>query len=152
MPPVALVPTIDSTSLTCDHFFLPGLPARIGPKISIIENTTIQLIEDKIIDLQSKLSNQTNWEKIPYIAPNIEALIQFISNTPKPPPIIIHSTSHTPMFIIIGIGSFGLILIASLLFHHMRSKRPGKKLISITLPAAHALEELTLDKINTEMH
>jgi hypothetical protein len=151
LPPVALITTINTTSLTCDHFFLPGTPNQIGPIISIIENTTVQPIQTQLIDLYSKLNNHTNWVKLPYIPQNMQTLIEFISNTPTPPPLATHLIWHTATntFIVMGLIIASLILIATL-FYRTRSGKLNKKNLTITLPSTKTCEELILNNINSK--
>jgi hypothetical protein len=71
-------------------FFLPGLPTKVGRKISLIQNETINPIEEELIDLHSIINNNTHWAKLPYIPSNMQARIDFINNTPKPSTIRRH--------------------------------------------------------------
>ena len=150
LPPVALFTITETTSLSCDHFFLPGLPTQTGTIISIIENTTIQPIQNQLIDLHSKLQNNTHWAKLPYIPPNMQAIIEFISNTPPPPPIITHFTRYslTTTIMMVALLSGVLILIAAL-FYRTRSNKTRKSNIKITLPTTKQMEELTLSNNKT---
>lgn len=145
LPPVALITITETTSLTCDHFFLPGLPNQIGPTISLIENTTLYPVQNQLLDLQVKLNNNSHWAKLPYIPPNMQALIEFISKTPPSPPIITHFTHYTNMttFIILALIGVTLGLIVAL-FYRTRSNRSKKRNLMITLPPIKQVEELTL--------
>lgn len=145
LPPVALVTITETTSLTCDHFILPGLPTQIGPTISLIENTTIQPMENQLLDLQSKLSNNTHWAKLPYIPPNMQDLIEFISKTPPPPPTVTHFTHYTSFttMILVGILTITLGLIVTL-FYRTRSSKGKNSKLRLTLPSIKQMEELTL--------
>ena len=83
LPPVALLTTMDTKSLTCDRFFLPGLPMQSGPTVNIIQNVTINPVEKDLVDFHLTLSNDSHWAKLPYIPSHIQAIIDFITSTKK---------------------------------------------------------------------
>ena len=64
LPPTALIATTDSTALSCDRFYLPGLPTQLEPKIVLYLNTTINPINEPLLDLHSLIHNNTNWDKL----------------------------------------------------------------------------------------
>ncbi|UJR24368.1 hypothetical protein I4U23_005745 [Adineta vaga] len=80
----ALITTMDTSSLTCDIFFLPGVPLRIGSTVNLIQNLSVNPLDKDLINLHELLSNNTYWAKLPYFPPNMQAVIDFISNIPKP--------------------------------------------------------------------
>ena len=81
LPLVAIVTTIDTKSLACDHFFLPGLPVQTRPLISIMENQIPDLATNNILDLHNKSTKNSHWSKLPYIPPEMQAIFDFVSAT-----------------------------------------------------------------------
>ena len=88
LPPTALITTKDSTALSCDLFYLPGLPIQSNQKMFLYQNATVNLINEELIDIHSFIDNNTNWDKLPYIPSHIQTIIDFITNTTQPPEIL----------------------------------------------------------------
>lgn len=57
---------------------------RSDTAINLIYNESIQITNDPLIDLQEALNNDTYWRKLPYISSNMQAILNFLNNTPKP--------------------------------------------------------------------
>lgn len=135
LPPVALVTVIDTNSLSCDQFHLPGLPIKVGSPISVLQNSTITALDKELVDLHSIIGNNTNWAKLPYIPPNLQATMDFISKEPQVDKKLDHKEWLQHPFSI-GTGVvviMGLILIGILVycFFARRSKVPD---VNISLP------------------
>ena len=92
LPPIALIATKDSTALSCDLFCMPGLPIQSNPKLVLYQNTTTTPVNEHILDLHSFIHNNTNWDKLPYIASHIQTVIDLIINTTKSPEILFLGT------------------------------------------------------------
>lgn len=143
IPPIALVSTVDSTSLTCDCFFLPGLPIKLEPKIVLYQNATSNPIDEELIDLHSLIHNNTNWNKLPYIPSNIQTIIDLITNTTKPPEILFwgHFQTHSTLsFTMIMIGIV-IVLISFQIYHFRFKKNRGTK-VTLNMPSWKTLEQL----------
>ena len=112
----------------------------MGKTVSFIQNATINPIEKDLIDLYSMISNHTHWEKLPHIPSNIQVVVDFISNTPKPEMFfgykewIDHPISCTGIII----ASFGVILVG-ILVYYFRLKKNKPSNVTISLPS-YALE------------
>ena len=139
LPPVAIITTVDTTALACDHFFVPGLPVQIGSPIWIMENQTVDIVTNTILDLHNKLSNSSHWSKLPYIPPNMQAIFDFVSATPKPQ----HNTSPwhthspaTPWLLVIGAAVIMILIMARYLLS--RKQAAGNSLM-VTLPPMRSL-------------
>lgn len=149
LPPVALIATLNSTSLACDHFVLPGSPTQVGPAISLIENTTVLPIQQQLIDLNSKLNNHTNWVKLPYIPPHLQTLFDFVSNNPTQQPLMRHVLWHSAAISCIGgVLIIGGIIFVAILFHRTRSGRISRSNVTIKLPSTKSGEEMILTNLN----
>jgi hypothetical protein len=81
LAPVALVIAIETNVLACDHFFLPGLRKRIGTPINIMDMTILSEVDQEHIDLRSKISNHSKWEKLSYILLDMRTRIHLITST-----------------------------------------------------------------------
>ena len=81
LPPIAILTIQNSTSLSCDKFFLPGLATDKNRSISIIENEEINIIDGQIVNLHQSIMNDTHWKKIPYIPSNIENIIEHLKKS-----------------------------------------------------------------------
>jgi hypothetical protein len=139
LPPVAIITTIDTKSMACDHFFLPGLPIQNRPPMSIIENQTLDFPRNNILDLHNKLANSSHWSKLPYIPPDIQAIFDFVAATPKPHHNTSswHAQSHTiPLWIIIGTA---IIVIVFLTRHLLSKRRMAAHNLMVTLPPLRSL-------------
>ena len=88
LPPTALIATTDPTALSCDRFYLAGLPIQLELKMVLYQNATINPIEGELIDLHSLIHNNTNGDKLLYIPSNIQTIIDFITNTTQAPEIL----------------------------------------------------------------
>lgn len=135
LPPVALISITESTSLSCDHFILPGLPTQLGKTISILENSTINYVNNDIIDLQEKIMNNTHWAKLPYIPPNMKAIIEFLANTPTTPTLLVSSSPKMSIVSSITIIVFILTIGITILFcYYIRSYNSQASKLTIMLP------------------
>ena len=113
LPPTALIATKDSTALSCDLFYLPRLPIQSNPKLVLYQNATITCVNEHVLDLHSFIHNNTNWDKLPYIPPHIQTVIDLITNTTKPPEILFwgqFKTHSTLTFNTILIGILVLLI------------------------------------------
>ena len=141
LPPVALLTTMDTKSLTCDRFFLPGLPMQSGPTVNIIQNVTINPVEKDLVDLHSMLSNDLHWVKLLYIPSHIRAIIDFIISTKKTTPAHHYTRwleSPIPYFMIF-IGAMMLVLTTALIFY-IRKKKVKNTNFTITMPSMKSLQ------------
>ena len=141
LPPVALLTTMDTKSLTCDQFFLPGLPMQSGPTVNIIQNVTINPVEKDLVDLHSMLSNDSHWAKLPYIPSHIQAIIDFITSTKKTTPAH-HYTRwlESPiLYFMIFMGAMILVLTIALIFY-VRKKKVKNTNFTITIPPMKSLQ------------
>jgi hypothetical protein len=148
LPPVALITTMGTHSLACDRFCLPGTPMKVGTTISLFHNATINPVEKDLIDLHSMISNNTHWPKLPYIPADIQAVIDFISNTPKPDTLIGYTQwiNHPISFTGIIIAAISIILIGILVYYFRLKRNNTIPNITITLPSA-ALDLATIQAI-----
>jgi hypothetical protein len=89
LPPTALMTTKDSMGLSCDLFYLPGSPSQSTPKLVSYQNSTTNSVDETVIDLHSFIHNNTEWDKLPYIPSHIQTIIDLITNTTKPPEILL---------------------------------------------------------------
>ena len=146
LPPVAVVTTEEGTALSCDHFFLPGQPMQVGPTITILEESMVQPMDKQLFDLHNKLLNNTKWSKVPYIPPNIQTLLEFLSNTPTPPPATItHLTSHSGLnFSIMVFLTLTVLSLAGLVLYRTRSKKMKSNNVTIALPTFRQLEDIQM--------
>ena len=60
LPSVALITTMNTNSLACDQFFLPGLPVKTGAPIHLLYNKTVNPMKKDLLDLQDALANETH--------------------------------------------------------------------------------------------
>jgi hypothetical protein len=88
LPPTALIATKESTALSCDLFYLPGLPIQSKSKLVLYQNATINPVDEEVIDLHSLIHNTSNWDKLPYIPSHIQTIIDLISDPKQPPEIL----------------------------------------------------------------
>ncbi|CAF0939465.1 unnamed protein product [Adineta steineri] len=143
LPPIALIASTDLTPLSCDLFYLPGLPVQLGSKIVIYQNTTINHIDERLIDLHSLIHNNSiKWEKLLYIPSHIQTIIDFITNTTQPPTILFwgrFQTHSTLSFIIILIGI--IFLLVSFQIAYFRFKQNRKTKVKISIPSWKTLEQ-----------
>ncbi|CAM4838964.1 unnamed protein product [Rotaria magnacalcarata] len=143
LPPVALITTMNTDSLACDRFFLPGLPIAIGEPIHLIYNESVSPIHKDLLDLQASLANETHWAKLPYIPSDVQALIEFINNTPKPTTgnSFLGWKEHTTFFgtivMMVMIFALGIVLL-----YFMCTKKSVGTNISITMPSMKTLQAM----------
>ena len=147
LPPVALITTMDTSSLTCDKFFLPRVPPQVGTTVNLIQNLSVDPLNKELLDLDELLSNNTYWAKLPYFPPNMQAVIDFISNTPKPTfsndfrTWSSHPISITAVVIIIVFIAV-IIVVIYLYFCCIRTKKNNKNQnITIAMPSMKFLEK-----------
>ena len=134
IPPVALITVINTTSLSCDRFYLPGLPVEKGTPISLIQNLTMELLDQELVDIHSIIGNNTHWAKLPYIPPDLQTVLDFILKDPKPPSTITHTQwlQHPFSFITILLGA--AIALFTVNIYYVRSKKNKTPNITIALP------------------
>jgi hypothetical protein len=77
LPPVSLITIPSNTALVCDRFSISSLPTPINSSL-------LQPLDNKIFNLYEYLSNDTRWEKLPYIPDHLQAVIDFITKNPTP--------------------------------------------------------------------
>ena len=136
---VALITTMNTNSLACDRFFLPGLPIKIGAPIHLLYNKTVNPMKKDLLDLQDALASETHWAKLPYISSDMQAMIEFITSTLKPATIGYfhrwrdHPASFTTIVLMVTIIVLGIVLIY---YIHMK-KIVGTK-ITIAIPSMKA--------------
>jgi hypothetical protein len=143
LPPTALIATTDFTPLSCDLFYLPGLPIQLEPKIVLYQNATVNAIEEELVDLHSLIHNNTNWDKLLYIPSNIQTIIDFITNTTQPPEILFwgrFQTHSTLSFTIILIAIITLLI--SFQIYYFRFKNNRKTKVKLNIPSWKTLEQL----------
>lgn len=78
IPPIALITLDEATSLSCDHFYLPSSTNTTDEFISIIENKTIKNEVSRLVNLYQMVSNNTQWEKLPYIPSHLKHIIDHL--------------------------------------------------------------------------
>jgi hypothetical protein len=143
LPPVALITTMDTNSLTCDRFFLPGLPVKVGAPINLIYNESVNPIKKEFLDLQATLDNETHWAKLPYIPSDMQAIIDFITNTPKPATISYFERWRDHPISFVTIAIIGMIIALSIVvIYYIRKKKAVGTNITIAMPSMKALEAL----------
>lgn len=136
IPPIALITTEQSTSLSCDNFILPKTTRDTTEFISIIENKKIRKMESQLIDLCQTLTNNTQWKKIPYLPDHMKAVIEHVMTlTPR---VSITTTSQADDSMAIPTISITLSIVAMLLvigstfayfFHMAIQKRKTKTIV-----------------------
>ena len=153
LPELALLTVNNEKVLACDRFIIPRAPIKIGTPINLIYNGTINRSYKELIDLQAILENETKWEKLPYINSDMQAIIDFISSTPKPTaPSNFqlwqdHPISMT-MIVIIGILILIVVILGVLMFFIKRKNRPMNSII-ISMPSMKELSTKEFDQDNT---
>jgi len=150
LPEIALITTSDEKSLACDRFIIPKEPTKIDTPINLIYNESISPSYKALINLQEVLDKETHWSKLPYIPSDMEAVIDFISNTPKPAAINDfqiwrdNTISITKITIIAGL----ILIIIVLIFYifRMRKTRRSTRNVIISMPSMKELEALTASR------
>lgn len=143
IPEIALITVSEEKSLACDRFIIPKVPTNIDLPINLIYNETISPSYKALINLQEILDNETHWEKLPYITSDMQAAIDFISNTPKPTKIPAfqvwteHPISFTMMLIV---GTLILVIVVLVIFMCRKKKLGGiDNQIVIAMPSMKEL-------------
>ena len=140
LPPVALITTMNTNSLACDRFFLPGALIKTNVTMNLVYNESVNPIEKDLHDLEKDLSNETHWAKLPYIPDNMQAIIDFINSTSKPVTIgylerwTEHPLSISSIAVIILIIVTGIVLI-----YYFRTKKTQAARILIKMPSMKEL-------------
>jgi hypothetical protein len=144
LPPVALITTMNTSSLACDRFSLPGLPVQVGAPINLIYNKSVNPMNKDFLDLQAVLANETHWAKLPYIPPDMQVTIDFINNMPKPAPTSYFQgwTDHSISLTVIVIIGMSITLVIVLLYYIRMKKKAGTTHITIAIPSMKAMEPL----------
>ena len=141
LPPTALIATSDSSPLSCDLFLLPGLTIQLEPKLVMYQNTTVNRMNEEIIDLDSLLQNDTKWEKLMYISSEVQNIINFTKSTPKPSEILFwgrFTTHSTLTLVIILIGIIISLITLQIIYCRSRCKKKPK--ITLSMPSWTGLE------------
>ncbi|CAF1158538.1 unnamed protein product [Adineta ricciae] len=137
LPPIVLLATDNSTSLSCDHFFLPRPTSNNNKQIAIIEEQTITDEESYLIDLNHHIKNTTKWEKIPYVASNIQSMFEHLMKTPQSNGIKhIQTTWYEPLMPGVVVGVLVAIVSISIVCGYLMWITKMKKLTElINMPA-----------------
>ena len=153
LPELVLVKADREKSLACDRFILPKTPTNMGKPINLIYNETIKSNNNPLINLQEALANDTHWAKLPYIPSDMQFLIDFITNTPKPEQPhhfqiwSEHPISVTTMAII---GSLITVLIIFVVYSYSTKKNGGLNAnFTIAMPSMKELEARQEEHIAT---
>jgi hypothetical protein len=123
--------------------FLPGSPVRVGEPINLIYNESINPINKDLLDLHDALANETHWAKLPYIPQDMQAMIDFITSTPKPITISYferwrdHPISFATVAMIVMVIAMGIVLL-----YYIRTKKTARTHITIAMPSMKELEAL----------
>lgn len=115
IPPIALITIDKSTAWSCDNFFLPSMTNGTNKFITIIENKKLNFDDSILIDLQKAMSNDTRWEKIPYIPGNIKNMIEYLITTT--PTTIVSPITWYQHGLAIGLLSIGIIAITLIILY-----------------------------------
>jgi hypothetical protein len=150
IPEVALITVNEEKALACDQFIIPRAPTKIETPINLIYNESIHPSYKALIDLKEILDNETHWEKLPYISSDMQAVIEFISNTPKPATINdfkIWSEHPISFTMIIIVGTLILIIIIIVVYMGGFKRRDGiENQIVIAMP----MKELGMKEVARE--
>lgn len=141
IPPMALITTMNTKTLACDRFSLPGMPVASGEPIQLIYNESVNPLNKDILDLQAALANESHWEKLPYFSSELQAVIDFMKNTPKTPVWFDHQSwkEHTTFFgTIVTMGM--IIALGGVLLFYIRTKKSVGTNINITMPSMRTLQ------------
>lgn len=155
IPEIALITTQSDKVLACDRFIIPKRRTKIDTSINLIYNESIRSDNSILINLQEALNNDTHWKKLPYISNDMQAVLEFLNNTPKPI-INNHTTfweSHPISLSTIAITSILLLVVGFFIFYVLRLRKTVKANNNITfsMPSMKILmeKESNLDPINT---
>ena len=145
IPEIALITVNEEKALACDRFIIPQAPIKIDTPINLIYNESIHPSYEKLINLKEIVDNETHWEKLPYIPSDMQAIINFISSTPKPASIkdIKIWGDHLISWITsVVIGSLILVVII-LVFVIFHKKKPQGATNNITISMPSMKELMT---------
>ena len=143
LPEIALITTSDEKSLACDRFIIPKAPTKVDTPINLIYNESVSPSYKTLINLQEALDNETHWVKLPYISSDMQAVIDFISNTPKPVTTNDfqiwrdHSISFNTIAII---GALLAIIIVLIYIYRTKKANGSTNNITISMPSMKELE------------
>ncbi|CAF2224453.1 unnamed protein product [Rotaria magnacalcarata] len=140
---MALITTMNTKSLACDRFSLPGTLVASGEPIHLIYNKSVNPLNKDLPDLQAALANESHWEKLPYFSSVFQAVIDYMKNTPKTPIRDDYQNwgEHTTLYgtlIMIGI----IIAVGIVLLYYIRTKKSVGTNINITMPSMRTLSTL----------
>jgi hypothetical protein len=143
LPKIALITTNDEKSLVCDQFIILKAPNKADKPINLIYNESISPSYKALINLQEALANETHWAKLPYIPSDMQAVIDFTTNTPKPITISYFQRwrDHPISFATIAIIVMIIALIIVLLYY-IRTKKTVGTNITIAMPSMKALKAM----------
>ena len=143
LPEVVLIRADDEKSLACDRFIIPKAPVKVGEPINLIINESVNPSNKPLIDLQEVLANETHWAKLPYISSDMQVILDFISNTPKPVAITHLPTwsDHPISFATIAIvgASISIIIVLMFCIYRMKKTSGPKTNITISMPSMKQL-------------
>ncbi len=146
LPEVALITADDEKSLACDKFIIPKAPVKVGKPMHLIINESVKPSNRALINLQEALANETHWVKLPYITSDMQAVIDFISNTPKPVATNDFQIWRDNPYSIIKIAIIGILLSIIVVFisYFIKKKRTGRSAhrFIISTPSMKELEKL----------
>ncbi|CAF1577073.1 unnamed protein product [Adineta steineri] len=149
LPPVALITTMNTKSLACDQFFLPGLAVTVATPIQLIYNASVNRLQKDFLDLQETLANETHWAKLPYISSEVQAIIEFIQSTPKPITTgYLQQWTEHPFSLTTLILVAAMVVLCVLLLYYIRTKIRTGANMTITMPSC-ALELMTLPSLKS---
>jgi len=147
LPEIALITVDNHKALACDRFIIPKTPTKVGTPINLIYNESISPSYKILIDLQEALANETHWVKLPYITSDMQDIIDFISNTPKPvAPNDFKIWRDHPISVttIAIIGTLILVITVLIFFMYNKKKTGGTtNQITISMPSMKELEART---------
>ena len=133
LPPIALIPADNETAWSCDHFFLPATKITGNKSLSIMTNAQMNTVESEIINLHETITNDTHWEKIPYIPTNMRNILDFITRTQSMP--ISNSKTRgnqdwtTSFLIVLTVATSTLILMYGYLIWNGRHRNQTKMIM-----------------------
>lgn len=143
IPEIALITVDEEKSLSCDRFIIPKAPTKIDSPINLIYNETISPNYKALINLQEILDNEAHWEKLPYINSDMQAVIDFISNTPKPSKLAdlqIWTEHPISLTMILIVGTLIMVVVVLVIFICRKKKLGGiDNRIVIAMPSMKEL-------------
>jgi hypothetical protein len=144
LPETILIAVNNEKALVCDRFIIPKTPTKVGTPINLIYNESVSPSYKVLIDLEEALENETHWVKLSYITSNMQEVIDFISNTPKPVATNVFKIwrNHPISWITVAvIASLILVVIIVILFMFAKKKTVGTtNSIIISMPSMKELE------------